>query len=150
MKLFRTATLLTATASVASDTADPVAANNSADASVLVTNASPTLSGITTSTSMLWPADHKMVDVIVGYIAADQCGLVVTGLSVTSNEPINGAGDGNTAPDWEVVSANLVRLRAERAGGGSGRIYTVTITATDAAGQATQSSVAITVPHSGK
>ncbi|MDP2319940.1 MAG: lamin tail domain-containing protein [Acidobacteriota bacterium] len=144
------ATLYTATASVVSDTADPVPANNSAAASVVVTNAPPTLSGITTSTTMLWPANHKMVDVIIGYIAADQCGLVVTGVSVTSNEPINGAGDGNTAPDWEVVDANLIRLRAERAGGGAGRIYTVTIAATDAAGQATQSSVAITVPHSRK
>ncbi|MDP2054710.1 MAG: lamin tail domain-containing protein, partial [Acidobacteriota bacterium] len=144
------ATLFATTASVASDTADPVPANNSAAASVVVTNAPPTLSGITTSTSMLWPANHQMVDVIIGYTAADQCGLVVTGLSVTSNEPINGAGDGNTAPDWEVVDANLIRLRAERAGGGAGRIYTVTITATDVAGQATQSSVAITVPHSRK
>ena len=144
------ATTVVSTASVTSDTADPVAANNSAAASVVITNAPPTLSGITTSTTMLWPANHKMVDVVVGYTAADQCGVVVTGLSVTSNEPINGAGDGNTAPDWEVVDANLVRLRAERAGGGAGRIYTVTITATDAAGQATQSSVAITVPHSRK
>jgi hypothetical protein len=90
------------------------------------------------------------VDVSIGYTAADSCGPVVTVLSVASNEPVNGAGDGDTGPDWEIVSANLVRLRAERAGGGPGRIYTVTITATDAAGQATQTSVTITVPHGGK
>lgn len=144
------ATLVTTTASVTSDTADPMPANNSAAASVVVTNAAPTLSGVSASLTRLWPANHKMVDVAIGYTAADQCGAVVTTLSVTSNEPVNGTGDGDTAPDWEVVSGNLVRLRAERAGGGAGRVYTVTITATDAAGQATQSSVAVSVPHSGK
>lgn len=142
--------LFATTASVTSDTADPVPANNSAAASVVVTNASPTLSAVTTSTTMLWPPNHQMVDVAIGYTAADQCGPVVAALSVTSNEPANGAGDGDTDPDWEVVSSNLVRLRAERAGAGSGRIYTVTITATDAAGQATQSSVTITVPRSAR
>ena len=131
-----------------SDTADPVAANNSATASVSVTNAAPTLGGISASTTRLWPANHKMVDVTIGYAAADQCGPVTTTVAVTSNEPVNGTGDGDTAPDWEIVNNHLVRLRAERSGGGSGRVYTVTVTATDAAGQTTQSSVAVTVPHS--
>ena len=144
------ATTVVTTATVTSDTGDPVAANNTASASVVVSNAAPTLSGISASLTRLWPANHKMVDVAIGYTAADQCGPVVTNLSVTSNEPTNGSGDGDTSPDWEVVNNHLVRLRAERSGGGSGRIYTVTIGATDAAGQTTQSSVTITVPHSGK
>ena len=140
--------ILSVVASVTSATADPVAANNSATASVNVTNAPPTLGGIAASTTRLWPANHKMVDVTIGYAAADQCGPVTTTVAVTSNEPVNGTGDGDTAPDWEIVNNHLVRLRAERSGGGSGRVYTVTVTATDAAGQTTQSSVAVTVPHS--
>ena len=49
-------------------------------------------------------------------------------MTVTSNEPINGTGDGNTAIDWLVVDAHHVQLRAERAGTGSGRIYTIAVT----------------------
>lgn len=144
------AAIVTTTATATSDTSDPDGANNTASIGVVVTNSAPALSGVSASTTRLWPANHKMVDVAIGYTAADQCGPVATTVSVTSSEAVNGNGDGNTAPDWEVVNNHLVRLRAERAGNGPGRVYTVTVTATDAAGQATQSSVAITVPHSGK
>ncbi len=142
------ASVLVTTVTVASATSDPVAGNNSASAAVTVTNAPPTVTGVSASTTRLWPANHKMVDVELGYAAADECGPVTTVVSVTSNEPVNGAGDGNTSPDWEVVNGNLVRLRAERAGGGSGRVYTITVSATDAAGQTSQSSVVVTVPLS--
>jgi hypothetical protein len=39
-------------------------------------------------------------------------------------------------------------LRAERSGGGSGRIYTVTVEATDEAGNTTTATTEVTVPHS--
>jgi hypothetical protein len=54
----------------------------------------------------------------VNYTVNDNCGMPACVLSVTSNEPINGTGDGDTAPDWEIVDAHHVRLRAERAGTG--------------------------------
>ena len=41
-------------------------------------------------------------------------------VSVTSNEPIDGLGDGDTAPDWIITGALTLELRAERAGTGSG------------------------------
>lgn len=80
-----------------------------------------------TSTSSLWPPNHKMQDITVNY----DVGCASCSLSVTSNEPVNGTGDGDTAPDWEIVDAHHVKLRAERSGGGSGRIYTITITCTN-------------------
>ena len=43
---------------------------------------------------------------------------------------MDGTGDGDTSPDWEVIDAHHVLLRAERAGNGSGRIYTITVTVT--------------------
>jgi hypothetical protein len=88
-----------------------------------------------------------MVNVRVDYLTADNCSPVTCALSVTSNEPVNGTGDGNTAPDWEVVDAHNVRLRSERSGGGSGRIYTITITCTDGGGNSTVKTVTVTVPH---
>jgi hypothetical protein len=88
-----------------------------------------------------------MVDITISYTTADNCGGVNCSLSVTSNEPIDGTGDGDTSPDWEVVDAHHVRLRAERAGVGDGRIYTITITCTDDAGNSTSTSVTVSVPR---
>jgi hypothetical protein len=65
---------------------------------------------------------------------------------VSSNEPINGLGDGDVAPDWIVIDAHHVRLRAERSGKGNGRIYTITITCTDANGNSTSQNVTVSIP----
>ena len=67
--------------------------------------------------------------------------------NITSNEPINGTGDGDTAPDWEFVDEHHVRLRAESAGGSVGRIYTITVTCTDAAGNSTTKTIEVHVGH---
>jgi hypothetical protein len=87
-----------------------------------------------------------MHDVTVSYTATDNCsGVVTTSLSVTSNEDANGKGDGNTSSDWEIKNEHEVKLRAERSGNGTGRIYTITITATDAAGNSSSRPVNVYV-----
>ncbi|HEX8290372.1 MAG TPA: HYR domain-containing protein [Pyrinomonadaceae bacterium] len=127
------------------------AAGNSASCTQSVTvfdGTPPVISGAAATPPSLWPPDHRMVDVTVDYAAADcSPGGVTTALEVSSNEPADGAGDGRTATDWQVVDAHHVRLRAERAGVGAGRVYTITITATDAAGNASARSVTVSVPH---
>jgi len=65
-----------------------------------------------------------------------------------SNEPVNGTGDGDLSPDWEVVDAHHVRLRAERAGTGSGRIYTINAACSDASGNVAQKGATVSVPRS--
>jgi len=105
----------------------------------------PVITGAAVDKPTLWPPNHRMVDVTVNYAATDNCGTVGAVLSVSSNEPVNGKGDGNTAPDWEVVDAHHVRLRAERAGGGSGRIYQITITAIDSQGNTSNQMVSVRV-----
>lgn len=107
----------------------------------------PTISGVSATPRTLWPPNHKWWTVAVRYTATDNCSAVTSSLRVTSDEPVNGIGDGNTAPDWEVVNANTVRLRAERSGTGDGRVYTITITAVDASGNETTATVLVTVAH---
>jgi len=108
----------------------------------------PTISDISINPSVLWPANHKMVPVTVTVSVFDNCGPPMCSIvSVTSNEPINGLGDGDTAPDWQINGGLTVNLRAERSGKGSGRIYTITIECKDASGNTTTGTVAVNVPH---
>jgi hypothetical protein len=67
-------------------------------------------------------------------------------VTATSSEPVDGRGDGHTAPDL-FVSGGLVTARAERAGTGAGRTYTITATATDLAGNTTRKTSTCVVPH---
>jgi len=79
----------------------------------------------------LWPANHKLVPVTVSLTFTDalsgRSAFAVTNAS--SSEPDNGLGDGDTAGDIRgFVPGGLAlggSLRAERAGGGNGRVYTL-------------------------
>lgn len=138
---------ITNTATVSSESPDSDQSNNSASAIVTASNPPPVISNEAVDRSVLSPPNHKMVAVVVSYKVTDNCGPLINRLSVTSNEPVNGTGDGDTAPDWEIVDANHVRLRAERSGRGSGRVYTINITSTDSAGNSSSKQVFVTVPH---
>ena len=97
----------------------------------------------------LWPPNHKMRDITVAVEAQDIADPAPTSriVSVTSNEPIDGSGDGTTDPDWEITGDLALKLRAERSGGGSGRIYTLHIECTRASGNVSTTEVTVTVPH---
>lgn len=111
----------------------------------------PVLSTATASPNSLWPPNHKWNDVTVSYSATSPCTPpqpIACSLSVSSNEPVNGLGDGNTAPDWQVVGPNSVRLRAERSGTGQGRVYTITVTCTHTTGgPSAVTTTSVHVPH---
>lgn len=107
----------------------------------------PSINGLALDKSSLWPPNHTMHLVTLTYGVADNVSTPSIAISVSSNEPVNGAGDGDTAPDWEVVDAKHVRLRSERSGQGAGRVYTIHVTATDGAGNRTVSDVSVLVPH---
>jgi hypothetical protein len=141
-------TVISNTASVSSVTGDPDSDNNSQTADVTASNPTPTITGASVNKPELWPPNHKMVDVTVNYGTSDNCGTSTCTLSVTSNEPVNGNGDGNTSPDWEIIDNHHVKLRAERSGNGNGRIYTITITCTDSSGGSSSQTVTVTVPKS--
>jgi hypothetical protein len=110
----------------------------------------PIISALSVDKPQLWPPNHQMENVAVNYNAADPCveGAVTCTLRVSSNEPINGTGDGDTSPDWVVLDAHRVQLRSERAGTGGGRTYTIQVTCTNAAGYTSTKTVAVLVPKS--
>lgn len=110
----------------------------------------PVVSQPTNTPNILWPPDHRMVDVTNNYTATDNCSGLNCVLTVASNEPIDGLGDGDTSPDWQVVDAHHVLLRAERSGKGSGRIYTITTTCTDASGNVVTKRSTVFVPPNQK
>jgi len=118
---------------------------------VLVDVQAPTINSVSASPDVLWPSNHKMVEVTVEVDATDNSGSAPFCyiLGVDSNESINGPGDGNTKPDWELFDNEplVVLLRAESAGGGTGRVYTIHIKCTDASGNTTTGTVDVTVPH---
>jgi hypothetical protein len=124
----------------------------SASYTIRVDKAPPTLT-VTLTPAILWPPNHKMVDITATVTATDALAGIRNWVlqSVVSNEPDNGLGDGDTANDIQVAAlgtADLTfQLRAERAGSGEGRVYTVTYTATDLAGNSTSVSATVSVPH---
>ena len=128
------------------------------------------------SPDSLWPANHKMVEVDVCVIAEDESSapedLSLVAAFASSNEPDNGLGDGDTegdvngeggytarvdvtaaftdeftTPDGQRVFAGTIELRAERGGGGGGRIYTIEAFVEDGAGNVGSCSCEVKVPH---
>ncbi len=84
---------------------------------------------------------------ITGVTDSDNNPVVITVTSIRQDEPINGRGDGNTAPDGVGVGSSLVMVRAERSGRGDGRVYHVSFTADDGQGGQCTGEVAVCVPH---
>ncbi|MEI6950410.1 HYR domain-containing protein [Paraflavisolibacter sp. H34] len=113
----------------------------------VVDSEAPVISNLVPSSATLWPPNHKMHDIRLNYTASDNVAVTATKVTVTSNEALNGWGDGNTSADWQVISPTLVRLRAERSGLESGRVYTITVTSVDASGNTTSRSAAVSVDH---
>jgi hypothetical protein len=106
----------------------------------------------------LWPPNHEYHRISLadcGVKAYDQCFgelPVETGeiLCVTSDEPddATGGGDGHTTGDIIIIDGQYVDLRAERAGSGNGRVYTITFQFKDPAGNVATGTCEMGVPHS--
>jgi hypothetical protein len=108
----------------------------------------PTIDELSVSPNVLWPANHKYVDVAVTIAVSDNFDPVpsVALVSVTSNESDNGLGDGDTPTDIQILDDTHFQLRAERSALGTGRVYTITYTVTDDCGNSATQSVTVGVP----
>lgn len=99
------------------------------------------------SVAELWPPNRKLVPITITAVThGSNPSVSITILGVTQDEPTTGLGDGDTGPD-AVIQGGTVLLRAERAGGGNGRVYRVTFLADDGLGGTCTGSVTVTVPH---
>jgi hypothetical protein len=120
---------------------------------VKVEETTPPVVDLNVSPSTLWPPNHKMVHVTatLGVSGCSASNSTITLESVTSNEPDNGQGDGDTSGDIQGADIGTADhdfdLRAERAGGGHGRVYTIVYRVMDAAGNATSAKAYVMVPH---
>lgn len=112
-----------------------------------ITNVAPNCDATASGPSM-WPPNHKLRSFTVGGATdpdGDPVSISITG--VTQDEPVNGVADGNTAPDAFITGSDTVDLRAERAGTGDGRVYTIWYTASDGNGGSCSGSATVGVPH---
>jgi hypothetical protein len=103
----------------------------------------PVITSGTASPANLGAPNNKMVPVTVAVAATDDSGGPVTYqiVSVSSNEQV-----GNGAPDWEIIDASTVNLRAERDSSGTGRVYTITVECQDETGNISTTNIEVTVP----
>jgi hypothetical protein len=135
---------------------DPVTGvGTSASDTVLVSVDDPTAPMIFASAdpSVLWPPNHTMHDVHVDLRVFDVCDASpeVELVSIYSNEPDNGTGDGNTTDDIQGAEVGTddrdFALRAERAGPLDGRVYTAIYRVFDLGGNTNDVWVQVIVPH---
>lgn len=99
---------------------------------------------------VLWPPNHKMISVVIAGVSdPDDASLTIAVQGVTQDEFVNGLGDGDTSPD-AVIQGGSALLRAERSGGGNGRVYRIGFSADDGNGGTCSGSVNVGVPHSMK
>jgi hypothetical protein len=113
-----------------------------------ITNQPPDCSHAAASPGELWPPDHTYRAVaILGVTDPDGDPVTVAVTGITQDEPVNGPGDGDSAPDARIEDGQA-SVRAERSGSlRNGRVYVLRFTASDGRGGACEGTVSVCVPH---
>jgi len=96
---------------------------------------------VTATPNILWPSNHKMVDVrIDGSATDDMSGVASIVITVTDEYGIYNM----TVPGF----GSTIQLEAWREGTDKDeRVYTITVVATDVAGNQSTTTITVTVPH---
>jgi parallel beta-helix repeat protein len=102
----------------------------------------PVLSKLTATPDSLWPPNRKVTDVTIDVTVTDDSDPApvcqITG--VTSNEVLDSS-------DWSVTGALALTLRSDRVGSGTGRVYSIGVTCTNASQLSVSGVVRVSVPH---
>ncbi|HET8946045.1 MAG TPA: hypothetical protein VFQ07_03610, partial [Candidatus Polarisedimenticolia bacterium] len=139
------------------------------DRTLLVRDTVPPTLTLAPDPVVLWPPDHRMQPVQLHAVVADVCdpGAGLGLLRATSSEPDDapGAGDGATTGDITThvlgrpgfpgrgqqlppTLCDSVGLRAERSGGGPGRVYRIVCVSIDRSGNVATAEAMVEVPAS--
>ena len=123
------------------------------DTQVAVVDTTPPELSLSVSPTSLWPPNHKFRPVTATLETSDICDAspAIRLVSITSDEPGDGQGDGSTSPDVQGAAFGTddraFLLRAERSGNGGGRVYTITYEAEDDSGNVTMRQATVSVAH---
>ena len=109
----------------------------------------PVIFGMPSGDCILWPPNHKLVQVATVTATDAESGIAPDSFTVngSSNEPFDTM-DIVIIPDGS--GGFVVQLRTERSGQGNDRIYTLTATAADLAGNRAMTTATCVVPHDQK
>lgn len=125
---------------------------------VKVNDATPPVIVLTSGAIILGPPNHNYHTLSIANLVAsvtDSCDASVDINDVvisqaTSDEIENGNGDGNTSTDIVIApDCKSLQLRAERQGGGDGRVYKITVKVKDSGGNVATAVRTVIVPKSG-
>jgi hypothetical protein len=102
----------------------------------------PAIESAVATPAVLSPVHKQLVAVTISASVSDACGGSVHCqiTSVASSDQVDGV-------DWVITGDLTLNLRAERFNKRIGRIYTITIVCTDAAGNSSTKAVTVTVPR---
>lgn len=120
---------------------------------VTVADGMPPMVKAAASPAVLWPPNHKLHRIEAEVLVHDACDPdpTVVLYRLESSVSDRGRGSGNTRDDIQDADLGTLdsefMLRAEREGGGEGRVYTAIYRATDAAGNFSDAAVLIHTPH---
>ncbi|MHC4642832.1 MAG: choice-of-anchor Q domain-containing protein, partial [Planctomycetota bacterium] len=114
-----------------------------------VVDTTPPEFDLSVTPTMLWPPDHKMVEITPSWTVSDKCDQTpdVSLVSIVANEGDNTIGDGHTTNDIQINEDGSIYLRSERSGTDGDRIYTITYQAVDDCGNTTVRSATVSIPH---
>jgi hypothetical protein len=114
-------------------------------------NRPPDVTNAHANPDLLWPPNHKFVDVTIEGIAdPDGDDITITITQITSDEPSSLPPSKKHTPDALGVGTDTASLRAERLGNGNGRVYEINFIADDGKGGQSSGSVKVNVPHNKK
>ncbi|MHC4258847.1 MAG: choice-of-anchor Q domain-containing protein [Planctomycetota bacterium] len=119
------------------------------DVVITVVDTTPPEFEFSVTPTVLWPPNHKMVEITPSWTVSDECDALpdVSLISITMNEGNDTVGDGHTTNDIQISDDGSVYLRSERSGTSGDRVYTITYQAVDDCGNTTVRSATVSIPH---
>ena len=123
--------------------------SSSVSVTIKIDKTPPVISGMPAASCTLWPPNGKLVQVAIVTASDALSGLAPGSFKVTgtSNEPSFDPKNPEIVITPNGSGGFVVQLQADRLGNGTGRIYTLTATTNDLAGNTATATATCTVPH---